>query len=183
MAVGRDYHFIGPDGSEVCCSIADLAYRHQLSYQSIKRLAGGRQRQHQGWRCADPLRTSAATYSRGEVILYEWEHSAVGRYVGTAGELAERAGISRSGLYQLVRRQSARLRGWRVVAEMARWTVRRLDLQYRTGLKVRLTPLELYRNEGFSMDEVDDLLAGEEVRFLRLITSEQTEDQSHAAGT
>jgi hypothetical protein len=183
MAPGRLYTFVGPEGKEVECSIADLAFHYKLSYQSVKRLAGGRQQQHQGWRCVNPLRRSTGNYSRGEVILYEWEHPTEGRYIGTAGELAERAGISRSGLYQVVRQHSARLRGWRMVAEIARWSVRRLTFQYRSGMKVRFTPLELYRANGFSLDEVDALLAGEEVKFLRLLDLTAQVEIQDAAGT
>ena len=167
MNDGMPYLWRSPSGERIELRICELARDQDLSYVSLKALASGRQGVHRGWTCLNPLRSrprSKRGESKGGVTVHRWRNLRENvQEEATVKELARRHGLGEGSLYRLASGDMQEHRNWRHVALLARLPVRRFEVTG-GGQSMRVSAIELVREKGLTLDEVQRLLRGACVR-------------------
>ncbi len=155
------YRFRSPEGDIVESSLSELARNHGLAYESVKALAYGRQAFYRDWQCLNPRRRSERVLQPGcRHVLHRWRHPQHGEQVMTAAELTRfDPRLSRKCLFLLTNRGIQTHMGWQWVEEVANWPRRLIAVVDPSGAVSDRVPLDLLREEGLSVADVDALLA------------------------
>jgi hypothetical protein len=155
------YRLRSPEGTVHEGSLIELSRQHGLNYETVKALAYGRQIEHCGWRCLEPRhKRTRARRSGCRHVLHRWRHKSGEEQVMTVAELVRHdPKVSAKSLYLVASGGIQVHHGWRWEGEVASWPRRLISVRGPSGEQQDRVPLDLLREEGLSVADVDALLA------------------------